>query len=146
MSEENEIKYNEEMEATWLQLATEYKIDEIVKFSEFDIQDKLSENAWQIRKYIELFEKESDRLNQLLALKDKITGERYDHYRFKIDKELKQGEIEKYYLPKDDQIIRINKFIRKQQHRVSFFQMCVKALDKMQWNMKVFFDVGKRGY
>jgi hypothetical protein len=140
MAEDNE------MEKVWLELAEQYKIDELVKFSEFNIQDKLAENSWQVTKFTELYEKETDKLNQIIALKDKVLGERYDHYRFNFDKELKQSEIEKYYLPKDEKIIKLNNIIRKQTYRVSFFQMCVKALDKLQWNMKTFFDVSKKGY
>jgi hypothetical protein len=139
MAEDNE------MEKVWLELAEQYKIDELVKFSEFNIQDKLAENSWQVTKFTELYEKESDKLNQILALKDRVTGERYDHYRFNFDKELKQSEIEKYYLPKDEKIIKLNNIIRKQTYRVNFFAMAVKALEKMQWNMKSFWDIVRMG-
>jgi len=129
-----------------LKLAEEYKLEELVKFSEFDIQEKLMENSWQITRFTELYEKENDKLNQILAVKDKIVGTRYDHYRFNADKELRQSEIEKYYLPKDETIIKVNDIIRKQQYRVNFFSMCIKALEKLQWNMKNFLDVSRRGY
>jgi len=133
------------MDDVWMELKEQFPIDEIVKFSEFNISEKLMENTWQLTKFTELYQKEAEELNRIMALKDKIIGMRYDFYRFNYDKELRQSEIEKYYLPKDEKIIKINKIIRQQQWRVEFFSMCVKAIDKVQWNMKNFNDNIKMG-
>ncbi len=148
MSEEKKKTSEEEnktMEEIWNELLIEYPINDIVKFSEYNIADKLTENSWLITEYTKLYEKENDILNQIQEMKDSILCERYDHYRFNCDKELKQYEIEKYYLPKDEKVIKINGIIRKQQYRVNFFAMCIKALEKMYWNMKTFFDVSRKG-
>ncbi len=139
------MKESEEMDKIWTNLNEKYQIDELVKFSEFDILDKLSENSWQIIRFTELYEKEISKLNKVIEIKEKTYGERYDHYRFDFDKELKQGEIEKYYLPKDDKIVEINKMLRLQQYVVNYFAMCVKALEKVQWNMKTFNDINRQG-
>jgi len=121
-------------------LYEEHPIDKIVEFNELDISDKLTKNAQYLTIYTEHFNREKAVLEQLIAIKDKIIGERYDHYRFNFDKELKPSEIEKYYLPKDQKILKINQMIQQQQWRVDFFGLCVKAIEKMQWNMKTYLD------
>ncbi len=122
------------------ELYDQHPIDDIVSFSEIDISDKLALNAKMMVTYTELLNKEKEALERIISLKDKITGEQYDYYRFNYDKELKPSEIGKYYLPKDQKIININKILRRQQWRVDFFAMCVKAIDKAQWNMKNFLE------
>lgn len=148
MSEEKKEETEEKeqtMEEVWNELLVDYPIHDIVKFSEYNIADKLTENSWLITEYTKLYEKESDILNQVHEMKETIMCEQYDHYRFNHNNELKQSEIEKYYLPKDERVIKINKVVRKQQYRVNFFAMCVKALEKVYWNMRTFFDVTRKG-
>jgi hypothetical protein len=121
-------------------LLEEHPIDKIVSFSELDVHEKLSENSNMLVKYTELLNAERSQLDKVVALRDKKTGERYDHYRFHFDKELKPSEIEKYYLPKDDVVMKMNTLVQRQQWRVDFFQMCVKAIDKLSWSMKSFLE------
>ena len=126
-------------------LYKKYPISDIIKFSENDIQDKLKDNVFNIVKYTELYQKELDIYNKINTLLDKVCGEKYDYYRFNFEKELKQSEIEKYYLPKDKKICKINTFLRRQKWRVDFFHMCMKAFEKQSWNMKTFWDSIKGG-
>jgi hypothetical protein len=127
------------------ELHKKHPIDDIVRFSEIDLQDKLRDNAFMVVKYSELYQKELDTYNKISELKDRVTGRRYDHYRFNFNKELTPAEIKGYYLPKDKAIIKIDKLLRRQKWRVDFFDICVKAIDKMGWNMKTFWDSYKRG-
>lgn len=136
---------DKEREEVLQKLLQEHNIEEMVKFSDYDIQDKLQQNAFQIVKYRELYLKEKNDLDKLNALKEKIVGEQYDFYRFHFDKELKPQEITTYYFPKDEKILKINSLIRKQQWRVDFFDICVDALGKMAWNMKAFLESYKVG-
>lgn len=121
-------------------LLEEHPIDKIVSFSELDVHEKLSENSSMLVKYMELLNVEREHLYRVTALRDKKTGERYDHYRWNTDKELKPAEIEKYYLPKDETVMKANMLVQRQQWRVDFFQMCVKAIDKLSWTMKNFLE------
>lgn len=136
---------NKEEKDVWMELLKQYPIDELVKFSEFNIQEKLMNNAWTVQEYIGHLEKERDNLERVIELRDKITGKRYDYYRFGFSKELKQSEIEKFYIPQDELVLKANAIVRKQQYRVNFFAMCVKSLDKLQWNMKSFLESQRLG-
>lgn len=127
------------------ELYEEHPIDEMTKFSEIDIQDKLQENSFLVLQYTELLYKEKEQLSKIMRMKDKILGDRYDHYRFNYPKELRQSEIEKFYLPKDTKVIAINKIQRKQEWRVEFFEMAVKSLISMGWNMKSYLQSIKEG-
>lgn len=122
------------------ELIKQHPIETMVQFTEFSIQEKLQNNAFQIVKYKELHIKEKIQLDRLISLKEKIIGEQYDFYRFSYDKELRPQEITTYYLPKDKKILQINKIIRKQEQRVEFFNLCVESLVRQSWNMKTYLD------
>lgn len=122
------------------ELSEKYPIESIVSFSELDIHDKLASNASQQVIYTEQLNREREQLDKVIALRDKIIGERYDHYRFNYDRELKPAEVEKYYLPKDEKVMKANLLVQRQQWRVDYFAMCVKAITSQQWNMKNFLE------
>ena len=124
----------------------EHPIDEMVKFSDMDISDKLTENPYMIVKYRELYYKELANLDKLEMLMDKLIGERYKYYRFQDDKGYTKVEIEKYCIPSDSKIIQMKKIINNQKIRVRFFEMAYKGFEKMQWSMKSFIDTLKGGY
>jgi hypothetical protein len=128
------------------QLHREHPIDEMVKFSDLDLQEKLADNPYMIVKYRELYYKELAELDNLEMLMDKLTGMRYKYYRFEDDKEWSKPEIEKYCLPSDSEIIKMTKIINRQKIRVRFFEMAYKGFEKMQWSMKSFIDTLKGGY
>jgi DNA helicase TIP49 (TBP-interacting protein) len=134
------------MEKIVEELLEEHPIMEMVKFSEIDIQEKLSDNPYLIVKYRELYYGELAKLEVLQDKFDKLAGIRYDHYRFENDRELTKPEIERYYLPKDKQVVQMKSILRRQEIRVRFFENCFKGLEKMQWSMKSFIDVLKSGY
>ena len=85
------------------------------------------------------------KLEKLQEILDKKTGERYHHYRFDFNESLTKPEIERYYLPKDPEILKIKPLIQKQEIVVGFFATAVKALESVQWSMKNFIDYQKRG-
>lgn len=121
-------------------LRSEYKIEDEVSFNEFNINDKLKNHAFVFLKYQSQLDKVKYELEKLNELRDKIVGERYHYYRFNNDESLTKIEIEKYYLSKDEKVLKINKLIRLHQIKVDFFTICCKALDKMGWNMKNFIE------
>jgi hypothetical protein len=139
-SSENNNFNDTERDAVITQLMAEHPIEELVSFNETNIQEKIQNNAYLVVKYTELYLKEKNIYDKISVLRDKIVGERYDHYRYNFDKELDARIIERYYLPKDEKIIRVNKILQKQGWRVEFFQTAVDALKKLQWNMKIFLD------
>lgn len=124
-------------------LYDEHPIDQLVSFSELDIHTKLSEHSQLLTLYTEHLNKERAKLEHIGSLRDSVIGKRYDYYRFNYDKELKPSEIEKYYLPMDEHVRKANSLYTKQSWRVDFFNMCVKSIDKMGWNMKNFLEALK---
>ena len=127
-------------------LHEQYPITEQVKFCEFDLHDKLEKNGDIMLMYNDLLIKEEAHLEHIEDLMERLTGERYDYYRFESDKNLQKPEIEKYYLPKDPKIIKMKSIVAKQKIRVNFFKMCLNALNKQQWNMHTYSKNIQRGY
>jgi len=127
-------------------LHEEYPIDEMVKFSELDIQEKLKENPSQIMKFKDFYHKELSRFEHLTDLMDKLVGIRYKFYRFEDPNEWTKVEIEKFCIPGDHQILKMKKILHRQEIRVRFFEMCWKGFEKQNWSMKVFMDTLKSGY
>lgn len=127
-------------------LHEDHPIEELIKFSELDIQEKLKVNQFQVVTYKDFYHKEIGRLEHLTDLMDKLVGMRYEYYRFEDTNEWKKVEIEQYCIPKDKKIMKMKKIIRRQQVRVRFFEMCWKAFDKQNWSMKLFLDTLRQGY
>lgn len=134
------VGYDEQYTETIEKLNNEYPIETIVKFDDFNIQEKLKDSAFLILHYKGLYLKEKNQLDRIGALRDKIIGEQFDKYRFNHDKELRANEIKDYYLPKDEKIIKINRLYQKQQWRVDFFEAATEALIQQGWRMKSFLD------
>lgn len=126
-------------------LRTEYPIEQEAVFSEFNIQEKLQNNSLLVLKYQGLYNQAKIDLEKMEDLAANLAGKLYDHYRFNYVENLTKQEIEKYYLPKDPKILKINKLIRKQKVKVEFFAMCYKSLEKMSWNMKSFSENMRKG-
>lgn len=144
MSDEQKLlSESEEKDIILNDLKTEWPIEKDVSFNEFNIQEKLQNHAFILMKYQNQYDNEKFKLDKILELKEKLVGDRYHYYRFNYDESLQKAEIEKYYLPKDEKILKINRLIRLQEVRVNFFLICVKILDKMGWNMKNFLESHK---
>lgn len=122
------------------ELYEKYPIDEIVKFNELDIQEKLKDNAFLTVKYGDLYERERNRYEKYSEMLEALLGQRYDFYKFESEKTLQKPEIEKYYLASDEKVRKMKAILRKQEVRMNFFKLCVEALKKQSWNMKLFTD------
>jgi hypothetical protein len=130
----------QERDDIWKALYETHKIDEEVKFNEFNIGDKLKEHPFIKLNYENLYYKEQAKYVRMTEVFEKIQGLRYDYYRFNFSKELTNKEIEKYYLPKDPTILEAKKKLRKQQWNMDFYKMCVDAITNQGWRMKEFLD------
>lgn len=145
MSDLEEKDFSEKQKEEIIEeLKNEWNIYDIVNFNEFNIQDKLREHAFQYARFSEQLNHEKFQLNKLKEMKEVLEGQLYHHYRFEMDETLQKGEIEKYYLPKDPKMRKMNKILRNQEIRVKFFEICTNAIDKVGWNMKNFLETMKR--
>jgi len=138
-----DVKNDVDRDAIVNELLQEHPIDEMVKFDQFNLQEKLRKNTDLVAKYTDLLNKEKADLEYLQEMLEKLYGQRYHHYRFNYEENLDKKEIEKYYLPADPQIIQMKRIIRKQQIRVNFFNLCVKSLDRQYWGIRTFLDAEK---
>lgn len=133
-------------EEVFEKLHVEHPIEEMVKFSELDIQEKLKENPTKIVTYKDFYHKELSKLEHLNDLMDKLIGIRYKFYRFEDSNEYTKVEIETFCIPGDSQILKMKKIIHKQEIRVRFFKMCYEGFDKQNWSMKTFLETLRAGY
>lgn len=120
------------------ELKEKFPIKDFLRYTEFDLKEKIEMIPMKILEYQELLNKEESILNKFIEQKNKVIGEVYDHHRFEMDKKLDKYEIEKYYIPQDKKVLAFNKIIQKQKWKVEYFEACVKALDKMAWGIKDF--------
>jgi hypothetical protein len=121
-------------------LKIKHDIESMISFDNLNIQEELQKNPYYIMKYKELYIREQNLLDEIQSKYDELIGKRYHFYRFESDEKLTKTEIEKYYLPKDEKILKMKKIIRKQKVKVDFFDACYKAFEKRQWAMKTFSD------
>ncbi len=143
MSKKSEKQKREEI---LKELYEQYPIDELVKFSELNIADRLQDNSYWVVKFRDELAKALADYDQLEEMLGTLTGQRYNHYRFELDKELDKSEIKNYYLPKDEKLIQLKKIMARQKVKVEFFKFCVAGMEKQQWNMKNFLEALKGNY
>lgn len=129
---------NSEYDEVINELKAQWDVENLLGFNEMDIQEKLSVNSAKIWHFTELYNREKNDLDGIIELRDKLVCKRYEYYKTNADLLLKQSEIEKYYLPKDPEIIRMNNIVRKQKWRVEFYLGLKLALEKQGWNMMNF--------
>lgn len=125
------------------ELDAEWNIEEFLEFHEFNIAGKLQKHAFELMRYKEQLEREKYDYDKILEFRDTIVGQQYQFYKNNSDELLQKSEIEKYYLPSDSKVQKINKIVRNQKVRVDYFKMCYDGLDKMYWNMKSYIDSAK---
>jgi hypothetical protein len=126
-------------------LKSEHPIDELVKYNELTISEEIQKNPGLIVKYRDLYHKSLAEMDRLNDLQEKLAGKRYHHYKFESDEVLTKVEIEKFYLPSDEKMVKMKKIIRRQEIRMRFFEMCWKAFEGRTWSMKLFMETLK-GY
>lgn len=124
-------------------LIAEYPIEDMIQFTDINIQEKIKENTHNVVKYNDLYQKELATFDVLVDKLEALMGQRYNFYRFDYEKELSKIEIERYYLPNDVYIKKYKKIIRRQNIKVRFFKLCYQAFDKQSWNLRLFFETIK---
>lgn len=126
-------------------LEEEYNIYEILEFSEINIQEKLSRNAFWVQKFNLLKLSEMAKYERVKDILDIAVGEKYEALR-NGNVTLTKKEIETYYLPRDEKILELKGLVRKQELRVKYFETMCEAIKHLQWYMKMYIENGKNGY
>lgn len=128
------------------ELEKKFNINEEVSFNEYNLAEKLQNHSFVLLQYNQILLREKINLSKLEEILNKKLGEKYHYYRFNFDEQLTKPEIEKYYLVKDKDILKIKELLRKQEIVVGFFEACVKSIESMGWDIKNFIENSKRGY
>lgn len=127
------------------QLESNYNMYDLLMFNEFTIQDRLERLSYVMKDLRLKFIQEQQKVNQIKDRLDKVTGEKYIELK-NSEVSLTKTEIERYYLPRDEEILQLKGLLRKQELRMNYFEACWDAASKLQWNIKLYIDSGKDGY
>jgi len=126
-------------------LEEEYNVYDILMFNEFNLKDRLERNSFHYKDFRLKYLQELAKVELVRDRLDKVVGEKY--------KSLKEGavtlsktEIEKYYLPTDEEVLKLKSLLRKQEIRAQYFEAVTQAFDKQSWNIKNFIDQNKGGF
>ena len=112
-------------------------IHDALHFDEYNVKEKLEKNQYLYQQYRLLALKESHNLKRIEILMDEYIGQLYDSLKFG-DKTLSKTEIEKYYINKDEKVVKFKKMYMRQAIRVETFEAIVKAFDKQTYNMQTY--------
>lgn len=121
------------------------QITEMLEFDEFNIGDKLAMNSHYQENFRLLYISEKQKLNRIEDMFNEKAGEKYDYYKHNDGRDLNKQEIERYYLPKDEELIKLKKLIRLQETRVEFFAAVAESFKSQGFNMRTFMDNLKVG-
>jgi hypothetical protein len=126
-------------------METDYNVYDLLTFNEFNIQDRLERLSFHMKDFRLKFLQEQGKLNSVEDRLAQVVGDKYIALK-NGEVTLSKTEIEKYYLPKDTEVMNLRALVRKQEMRTKYFEAVWQAMDKLQWNMKLYCDNGKGGY
>jgi hypothetical protein len=141
----NKIREELNEDTIFSKMEQEYNVYDLLTFNEFNIQDRLERLSFHMKDFRLKFLQEQGKLNAVEDRLAQVTGDKYIALK-NGEVSLTKTEIEKYYLPKDVEIMNLRALVRKQEMRVEYFDAVWKCMDKLQWNMKLYCDNGKGGY
>jgi hypothetical protein len=87
------------------ELLLTYDIKELLDYNEFNITEKIQNLPFYTEQFRLLSITEESKLRKIENRLDIMKGEKYHYYKTQYDVSLKKTEIEKYYLPKDKDVI-----------------------------------------
>lgn len=126
-------------------LEEQYNVYDLLTFNEFNIQERLERLSFHMKDFRLKFLQEQSKLASVEDRLDKLIGDKYVALK-SGEVTLTKTEIERYYLPKDPEVMNLKGLVRKQELRTKYFEAVWQAMDKLQWNMKLYCDNGKGGY
>lgn len=141
----NKIRDELNADTVFAKLESDYNVYDLLTFNEFNIQDRLERISFHMKDFRLKFLQEQAKLGTVEDHLNKVTADKYIALK-EGAVTLSKTEIEKYYLAKDEELIRLKGLVRKQEMRVQYFEAVWHAMDKLQWNMKLYCDNGKGGY
>jgi len=141
----NKIREELNEDSIFKKLEEEYNVYDLLTFNEFNIQERLQRLSFHMKDFRLKFLQEQSKLSTVEDRLAQMIGDKYISLKDGAVT-LTKTEIERYYLPKDPDLIKLKGLVRKQEMRVKYFETIWQAMDKLQWNMKLFCENGKGGY
>lgn len=118
------------------ELLLTYDIKELLDYNEFNITEKIQNLPFYTEQFRLLSITEESKLRKIENRLDIMKGEKYHYYKTQYDVSLKKTEIEKYYLPKDKDVILLSEEWENQKVRVDFFNSLHSAFKDTSFKMK----------
>jgi len=141
----NKLREELNSDTIFKKLEDEYNVYDLLTFNEFNINERLERLAFHMKDFRLKFLQEQGKLSAVQDRLDKLIGDKYVALK-SGEVTLSKTEIERYYLPKDADIMNLKALVRKQEMRTEYFQAVWAAMDKLQWNMKLYCDNSKGGF
>jgi len=141
----NKLREELNSDTIFKKLEEEYNVYDLLTFNEFNINERLERLAFHMKDFRLKFLQEQGKLSAVQDRLDKLIGDKYVALK-SGEVTLSKTEIERYYLPKDADIMNLKALVRKQEMRTEYFQAVWAAMDKLQWNMKLYCDNSKGGF
>lgn len=143
MSETQEYKDKVEQAVSEDEIIKEIMLEhpdlyDMLEFNEYTIKEALEKNAYWYQNFRLLTIQQKRKLTQITMLKDEYIGKLYHSLRFENDISLGKIEVEKYYIPKDEQAIDFQRLVMKQTIRVETYEAITKAFERQGFTMNTF--------
>jgi hypothetical protein len=100
-------------------------------WNEYNLKEKLEKNPYHYQQFRLLWLGQKNKLRKIEMLRDEYVGKLYDKLKYEGDKTLTKTEIEKYYLPKDPQVMKFNRLCLRQEIRTGVYEEIANTF-KMQ--------------
>lgn len=125
------------------ELQLEYDVFDLITTNEFKIKEQIQKNPFYQEQFRLLYLAERGRLMHLELLRDEYIGKLYDDLKHRNDVSLSKVEIEKYYIPKDEKVIKFKKLQLKIETRMYFFEAVWESFKQQGWQLKMWIEVNK---
>ena len=126
-------------------MEADYNVYDLLAFNEFNIQERLERLSFHMKDMRLKYLQELSKLEQVKDRLEKVTGEKYIALK-NGEVSLTKTEIEKYYLPKDEELMNLKALYRKQELRAKYFEAVHQSMDKLTWHIKMYMENGRGGY
>lgn len=127
------------------ELQREYDVFDLLSYNEYNALERIERNPYLAEQFKLLRIREESKKKELEREFEKRRGELYHQYRFENEIKLNKTEVEKYYLPQNEELNEMQKQIEEQQIRVEFFEALQEAFKTQGWQLKQYIQSLREG-
>lgn len=141
----NKIREELNEDTLFGKLEEQYNVYDILLFNEFTLKERIERNAFHYKDFRLKYLQELAKMEQVNDRLGKVISEKYQALK-EGAVTLSKTEIEKYYLPKDEDILKLKALLRKQEIKAKYFEIISKAFETQGWNMKSWIEQNRGGF